>query len=191
MTAARQEIGVSVVFSHSTDHYLRVYATVKHGAKEADESIKDMGYVLHCFGCLHRETVRGRFAISHSGRCPECSSKLSSAGPLWLGKILNEEFCESMEEEARKSQYRLGGKVRKILALLKSEVDSPMSYYVVDKLCDMLNLPMPPVRKVVEALRKEEGCQVSLTHFSATGIKSDASSTKIREILLELTGNDR
>jgi len=188
--AAKYDVGIRVVFSHSTDHYVRIYATIKYGAKSADESIKNLGYILHCYKCFHREPVKGLFTIEHSGRCSECGSRLSIGGPLWLGKIFDGKFCELMEEEAKKRKFRLGGRIEKILALIRSEVEGPITYYVLDKLCDALNLPVPPVKKVVEALRKG-GFQASLTHFNPNGIRSSVTATKIHEILHDVTSVTR
>jgi len=181
-TAAKHDIGIRVVFSHSTDHYIRIYATTKYGAKSADESIKNMGYILHCFKCFHRETAKGLFAIKHSEKCSECNSKLNIAGPLWLEKIFDAKFCDLMEEEAKKRKFRLEERLGKILALIKNEVEAPITYYVIDKLCDALNLPVPSVKSVVEALRKEV-LQAHLTHFNPKGIKTEASATMMKEIL--------
>ncbi|MGQ9461344.1 MAG: tRNA (guanine(10)-N(2))-dimethyltransferase, partial [Candidatus Bathyarchaeaceae archaeon] len=47
--AAKHEMGIKVVFSHSTDHYIRVYAVARYGARQADNSLRMMGYILHCF----------------------------------------------------------------------------------------------------------------------------------------------
>jgi len=185
-TSAKYDIGVSVLFSHSTDHYVRIYTTIKHGAKKADESIKNMGYVLHCFKCFHRETVNRLSTIGHSEKCSVCGSKLSVAGPLWLGKIFDGQFCELMEEEAKRRKFKLGRRIGKILALTKNEVEAPLTYYVLDKLCDALALPTPPIRKVVENLRKK-GFQASLTHFNSRGIRSNAPATAIKETILNIT----
>jgi tRNA (guanine26-N2/guanine27-N2)-dimethyltransferase len=184
-TAARYDIGVSVVFSHRTEHYIRVYATIKYGARDADESLKNMGYVLHCFNCFHRESMKGFFAVQRSEDCSECGSRLSVAGPLWLGKLSAADFCELMMEEVEQRKFKLGERIGKMLALIGTEVEAPVSYYVVDKLCDSLNLPVPPIRKVVEGLRRE-GFQASLTHFNSKGIRSNASASRIREELQEL-----
>jgi tRNA (guanine26-N2/guanine27-N2)-dimethyltransferase len=179
-TAAKYDMGINVVFCHSTDHYIRVYAIVKYGAKKADESIRKIGYVLHCFNCFHRETAKELFLIS--GRCNECGSKLSFAGPLWLEKIFDRKFCGLMEEEAKKRMFRLGERIRKMLAVIKGEAEMSISYYVADKLCERLNLPSPPVREIVKNLRKE-GFQVSLTHFDSKGVRTNASAAKMRKIL--------
>ncbi|MFZ0965186.1 MAG: tRNA (guanine(10)-N(2))-dimethyltransferase [Candidatus Bathyarchaeia archaeon] len=181
-TAAKHDIGISVVFSHSTNHYIRIYATTKYGAKKADESIQNMGYIPHCFNCFHRETAKELFPVERSGKCSQCGSKMRVAGPLWLGKIFDKEFCELMEQEAKKRKFRLGGRIRKILALVKSEVEAPITYYVIDKLCDALALPVPPTKKVVEALGKG-GFQVSLTHFNSRGIRTNASAMNMKELL--------
>jgi tRNA (guanine26-N2/guanine27-N2)-dimethyltransferase len=181
-TAAKYDIGISVVFSHSTAHYMRIYAIAKYGAKKADESIKNMGYVLHCFNCFHRETAKKLFPLEHSGKCSQCGSTLSVGGPLWLGKIFDKEFCELMEQEAKKNTFRLGERIRKVLACAKGEVEAPITYYVIDKLCDVLALPVPPIKKVVEALR-EGGFQASLTHFNSGGIRTDASAMDMKELL--------
>ena len=38
--AAKHDIGIQVVFSHSSEHYIRLYAQIAYGAKKADESVK-------------------------------------------------------------------------------------------------------------------------------------------------------
>jgi tRNA (guanine26-N2/guanine27-N2)-dimethyltransferase len=183
-TAAKQDIGVNVVFSHRAEHYVRTCATTKYGAKNADESLKNMGYVLHCFKCFHREK-ESMFAVQRSDRCSECGSKLNIAGPLWLGRLFDSRFVELMENEANQRKLGLGRKIQRMLAIIKTEVEAPITYYVVDKLCDSLNLPVPPVKKVIEALTRE-GFQASPTHFSSRGIRSNAPASKLREILPSL-----
>jgi len=185
MTAAKYEMGISIIFSHSTDHYIRIYAIAKYGAKKADENVKKMGYILHCFKCLHREPVKGLFLIKGFGKCSECGSKIDVAGPLWLGKLSDRQFCKLMKKELKRRAFKQGEKIRKILTLIENEVEAPITYYVLDKLCDTLNLPVPPLKKVVEALRRK-GFQALLTHFNPKGIKSNVSAIKIQEVLREI-----
>jgi tRNA (guanine26-N2/guanine27-N2)-dimethyltransferase len=181
-TAAKYDIGISIVFSHSTNHYIRLYAKIAYGAKKADESIKNMGYVVHCFNCFHRETLKTPFLIEYSGKCSECKSKTDYAGPLWLGKIFDKEFCENMEKEAEHMRLGCRARILKILALIKGEVDGPPTYYVINKLCDKLGVPVPSVRKVIEAL-KERGFQAFPTHFNFNGVRTNASAKEIMDVL--------
>jgi tRNA (guanine26-N2/guanine27-N2)-dimethyltransferase len=141
-----------------------------------------MGYVVHCFNCFHREILKTPFLIAHSGKCSECNSKLNYAGPLWLGKIFDKKFCENMEKEAQYMTLGCRAKVLKILALIKGEVDFPQTYYVVNKLCDKLAIPVPSVKKVLKALR-EEDFQACPTHFNSNGVRTNASAMEIMEIL--------
>ncbi|MGB9756563.1 MAG: tRNA (guanine(10)-N(2))-dimethyltransferase [Candidatus Bathyarchaeales archaeon] len=182
ITAAKYDIGINVIFSHSTNHYIRLYAKIAHGAKKADESIKNMGYILHCFNCFHRETIKAPSLIGHSGKCSQCNSKLDYAGPLWLGKIFDKNFCENMEKEAQDMTLGCKAKVMKILALIKDEVDGPPTYYVINKLCDKLAIPVPSVRKVLNALR-ERGFQACPTHFNFNGVRTNASVMEIMNVL--------
>ena len=184
--AARHDLGVNVVFAHRGEHYVRVYATVKYGAKSADESIGNMGLILHCFKCFHRETTKGLFEVEHSRECRECGSTLRAAGPLWLGKLFDTGFCDMMELESRKRRLRFGAKIAKMLSLIKNESGGPFTYFVIDKICDVLNLPVPRVKVVIEALRRE-GFQASSTHFSSRGVRSDVSAGRLMEMLRELT----
>jgi len=187
MMAAKHEIGTEVVFSYSIDHYVRVYAVVGYGAKVADKSVQQMGYILHCFSCFHRETVSGITApLKHA--CPVCGAKLSVAGPLWLGRIADKSFCSLMEKEAKERSFRQTRKLQKILSLVRNEAEAQVTFYAVDKICDKLNLPVPPQKKVLEKLR-EEGFQAVLTHFKSRGFRTDAPANTVNTIITDLATN--
>ena len=188
--AARHDVGITIVFSHSSDHYVRVYAKIQYGAKKADESVSKMGYVLHCFSCLHREAVKKMPASEKSGKCTECGSQLSLGGPLWLGEIADEQFAGSMEEEANRRVLKFGHKITQMLALVKEESGAPFSYYEIDKICNVLSLPVPAVRLVADSL-KREGFVAFLTHFSPKAVKSNAPAMSIRSIVQALADQNR
>jgi len=184
VTAARHEVGVDFVFCHSTNHYIRLYTIIQHGARKADESIQKLGYILHCFNCLHREAVRGLFPFFEIS-CRACGSKLVVAGPLWLGKIFDFEFCGLMSRELANRDFRLKRFIDKTLNLVKSEVDAPLTYYVVDKISDKLGMPVPSVKRVIERL-KEKGFVAVRTHFNMRGIRTDAPAGVVVETVREL-----
>jgi len=184
MMAAKHEIGIKVVFSHSTDHYIRVYAVARYGAKQADNSLRMMGYVLHCFSCFHRETS-GEMVSPLKTRCAECGSKLNVAGPLWLGKISDKDFCSSMKREADVRRLRQRKRILMLLSLVQEEAEASVTYYVIDKICDKLNLSVPPLVKVVNSI-KRAGFQATQTHFNSRGIRTEAPANVVKEAITKL-----
>lgn len=180
--AAKHEIGLQVVFSHSAQHYVRLYAIMNRGAKSADQTLQNMGYVLHCFRCFHREGLSGLPSLEHHRNCSECGSKLSVGGPLWLGSIFDKGFCWLIAKGAKRSDLRNKQKIERMLAIVENEADAPLGYYVIDRLCDALNLPVPSVRDVAETLRKK-GYQACLTSFNTRGIKTNSPAAEMKELL--------
>lgn len=182
--AARHEMGIRVLFSHSTNHYVRLYAEVSYGAKQADASIQKMGYILHCFTCFHREPSERMF-LELKQECPECGSRLKSGGPLWLGELFDEAFCSMMEKDVGRHHLKQEKRIVKLLSLAKNEAKAPITYFVVDKISDKLNLPAPPIIKVLEELRKR--CfQAVLTHFNSKGVRTDASARVVKEVITRI-----
>ena len=184
MTAAKHDIGINVLFSHSTDHYIRVYAVAHHSAKQADKSVQMMGYVLHCFACFHRETSKGMFS-PFKQECPECGSKLNVAGPLWLGKLFDEKFCSLMEEDVEKRDLKQEKRILRLLSLARKEAGAPVTYYVIDKICDKLNLPIPPLTETLDEL-KQAGFQATPTHFHTRGVRTNAPARIVKEIVMKV-----
>jgi len=186
-TAAKHDVGVRVVFCHSTDHYVRVYAVVNYSAQKADASIKEMGYVLHCFNCFHRETLKSLWSMPKL-ECPECHGKLNVAGPLWLGRIFDKEFVSRMKKELATKELGQTGRIHKLLSLAEGEAAAPPTYYVIDKMCDKFGLPAPSLESVIKQLKNKKYTAIP-THFNTRGIKTDASATIVKSVLLDVTKN--
>ena len=185
-TAARHEMGVNVLFSHCSNHYIRIYALVSYGGNKANECIRKMGYILHCFTCLHREPIANIIPLTRE-RCSECSSLVKVAGPLWLGNIADKRFCGLVEQEAAIRSLRNKDQILKILSLIKTESDAPVTYYVLDKICDRMNIPIPSLKKVIVKL-KEKGYQASNTHFHSRGVRTNAPAKIVTEAVTEVLG---
>ncbi|MCX8153379.1 MAG: tRNA (guanine(10)-N(2))-dimethyltransferase [Candidatus Bathyarchaeota archaeon] len=181
--AAKHDIGIHVVFSHSTDHYIRVYAQIAYGAKRADAAVKSLGYILHCFNCLHRESAKSPFA--KDAACPECGSKMDYAGPLWLEKIFDKGFCKLMAKENMQRALRNSGKIARLLALAETEAEAPATYYVLDRISDKLALPVPAVDTMLQVLRSSGFIAVP-THFNSRGIRTNASALVVKKLLQRL-----
>jgi tRNA (guanine26-N2/guanine27-N2)-dimethyltransferase len=182
-TAAKHDIGISIPLSHSSNHYVRVYGVAAYGARKADESVKKMGHIHHCFACFHRQVVTG-ILPAVMGECPECGAPLRTAGPLWTGDLAEREFCELVEKETARNTAESKNHTAKLLALIKDESDAPATYYVVDKICDKINSPIPPLRAVIRKLT-EKGFRSLPTHFHSRGIRTNAPARAVIEAIRE------
>jgi tRNA (guanine26-N2/guanine27-N2)-dimethyltransferase len=181
--AAKHDIGIRILFSHSSDHYIRVYAQIAYGCQKADESIKSTGYILHCFNCLHRETAP--IIFGKSDQCPECGSKMDHAGPLWIGSIGDPAFIDQITKENQSTAFKNSAKITKLLNLTKNEATESATYYVIDKLSGKLKLPAPSVQAFLAALQSS-GYQAVPTHFNTRGIKTDAPTLTMHKLLREI-----
>jgi tRNA (guanine26-N2/guanine27-N2)-dimethyltransferase len=187
MTAAKHDVGIRVVFSYSDYNYVRAYVILSYGAKEADKNIRAMGYVLHCFECFHRETVKGIVPLLKR-ECPECGSRLHAAGSLWLGELWDRLFCVLIRKEAKDRNLCLGEKILKMLYLVIEESKAPVTYYVIDKICDKFNLSIPSLSKAIGELRKL-GFQAVATHFNAKAVRTNAPAKVVNEVVTRLSSS--
>ena len=102
--AAKHDIGIQRGFQpQQRTLHPAIRSNLHTARKKADESVKTLGYILHCFNCLHRETTRQPFG---NLTCPECGSKMDYAGPLWLGNIFDQQFIELMIKENQTSRLQ-------------------------------------------------------------------------------------
>lgn len=183
-TAAKYDLGIQVLFSHSTDHYIRVYVTTTRGAELANRCIKKLGYILHCFNCFHREISYG--VLPHLDmRCKECGGQMDVAGPLWLDEFVNKKFCLKMLAELDEMKSVDKARLTRLLNLILEEADGPQTYYVVSRVCDKLNLRTPKKMSVIDTLHGM-GYFASRTHFNANGIRTDAPASVIKETVAKL-----
>jgi len=187
VTAAKHNIGIKILFSHSTNHYIRLYALIEYGVKKADEALRKMGCLLHCFKCFHREAHYGMPLIDLSPKCVECGSSLKIAGPLWLGKIADSEFCTLMNKALIELEH-MNRATERTISLIRKEADAPITYYVTDKICDKMNKPIPPIENVIEEIRRI-GFGALRTHFHSRGIKTDAPASTVIKAIKEALAN--
>jgi len=175
--AAKHDMGINILFSHSSDHYIRVYAQISYGCQKADESLKSTGYILHCFNCLHRETTQQLFT---NPLCPECGTKMDYAGPLWINNINDTTYVNQILTESQASTFKNRDKIIKFLTIIKAETEAPITYYVLDKVGKKLCLPATSMQAFREVLQNS-GYHMVQTHFNSRGIKTNASAAIIQE----------
>ena len=183
VTAAKYDIGIKVLFSYSINHYIRSYIQIEYGAKKADKSIENIGYIMHCFNCFHRESVKNPFS-KIIDKCPKCNSKMDWAGSLWTGSIFQKNFCRLLEKESKYVAFNNKKKIKKILFLINNELQGPISYFVIDKICDKLSLPVPSTSIIIQKLQKN-GFLAFPTHFNSRGIRTTAPALELINLIKE------
>ncbi len=175
---------IEVKFSHSTEHYMRIYATIGKGAANTDESLKSLGYIAHCKNCLNRIVIRGLAPIIPEN-CPVCEGALNVGGPLWCGEMYSPDFVSSMINSVQHLTLNTEEKALKLLNTCLNEANAPVGYYEIHKVCKNLKTSAPPIMDVMNLL-KEKGYFVSRTHFSPTSIKTDSGIVELKKIILSL-----
>lgn len=182
-TFSKYKKGIELKFSHSSEHYMRIYATIFKGAKRTDESLKNIGYILHCNNCLNRMIIKG-ITPKMPSSCPICGKDFKMAGPLWCGDILDADFIKGMLDNLENTKINQEPKALKLLNMTYEESNAPATFYDIHHVCRNLKISAPRLNDVLELL-KESGYFSSRTHFKPTGIKTDAPVNKIKEIFLD------
>jgi tRNA (guanine26-N2/guanine27-N2)-dimethyltransferase len=189
LSFARYKKFLTFKFSHSTEHYLRLYANVSKGAKKTDKSLKNMGYIAHCPSCLNRKVYYGMAPLIDP-RCPRCDHLMRVAGPMWCGNIQDPDFISGMMDKSEKLVLNRNKDAIKLLKLCKSESKAPPTFYDIHTLCSKLKISAPPMVSLLDLLQKE-GYVASPTHFTPTGIKTSASLEVVEQLVEYLVNQQR
>ena len=185
--AMRLEMGMTPIFCHHDMHYFRTYARLMVGNKYSRENEKQIGFVLHCFTCGHREIVQREIFFGASdetrpepktnrGRfmCPRCSEKtVKVGGPLWIGRIQSGEFVSECLKHSDND-----------LLFDPTELDIPL-YYDLTSLSQSMKIRTPKMQDVLTRLR-EVGHPASRTHLNPQAIRTPAPFSEIRSVVREL-----
>lgn len=179
-TLAKYDKAMAPLLSYASAHYVRVFASVKKSIVAADDCLKSLGFLYHCFKCGERGWKYG-LAVHMPEKCPTCGHTTSLAGPLWLGRLHEREFCEQVLAEVKKRDF---SGAEKLITLCRDELDIPM-HYDYHKLCKSLGITVMPTDELIFALR-ERGFQASRTHFTGISFKTDAGMEDVKTIVREL-----
>lgn len=182
--AVNQKYLEKVLFSHSTQHYMRIYATVRKGGKKTNESLNNIGFIAHCSNCLHRQIKHG-FAPKLPSVCPDCGSNYEIAGPLWLGSIWDKDFLLDMIETAKTLPLNKKDDLLDLFEKCYLESDGPVTFYDIHKICKKLKISSPKINDVIDEV-KSRGYFISRTHFSLTGLRTDMPLNELKQLILDV-----
>lgn len=178
-TAARYDVGVTPVLSHVTRHYVRTYLATSHRATDANAAMDELGYVDHCEACLYRTTTEGLIANPHDV-CPNCeSTRINTAGPLWLGPTHEVDFVTDVREHVTE-ELGTATRSRRLLDTIEGEIDRP-THYDQHRLSKQWGISAISMDEFLDALT-ESGYEASRAHYGGTTFKTDADVEAMRRI---------
>ncbi len=177
---------IDPLLSYSKAHFIRIIARVEKGGKKADERMKRLGFIAHCFSCGNRFvfSCSDMLEMTIEKRCVVCGAKMQIAGPLYIEAIKDKRFCEQVHEELGRRELGKKKEAMKIVAACINELDIPF-YYDHHALCKTLKVPPPPISSLIDALQLN-GFAASRTHFSDTALKTDARIDTIKDIFKKM-----
>jgi len=160
--AAKYDKGIKPLVCYSTDHYFRAYIQVKNGIRYANESIDNLKSV-------------------NSKELFFSSKQTTEIGPLWLGKIQNKDIIENLRTILSEKKLNTKNILWGFLDLLEEEADASNFFYNTENLASLLKTSPPKMKHIFKKL-KEKGYDVTRTHFSSTGFKTNAPRSGIETI---------
>ncbi|MGE0015097.1 MAG: N2,N2-dimethylguanosine tRNA methyltransferase [Candidatus Methanomethylophilaceae archaeon] len=160
---AKFDRGMAPMLSFSADHYYRTYVRVTEGAKAADRTLSQLGYMRYDTKTMER---------SISSRPDE----MHRLGPFWTGNLHDPVVLNGMSPEGMADERRC----RKMLDLWRGEIDSEVFVYDLSELSSHIKMSPPKIEVMIDAL-----CQygrASRTHISPTSFKTDLPLNEIVDV---------
>ncbi|ASJ16139.1 tRNA (guanine(10)-N(2))-dimethyltransferase [Thermococcus chitonophagus] len=172
--AAKYDLGIEVLLAYYKDHYFRAFVRLRDGARKGDESLENLGYVYF-------DERTGKFEIER-GFLP---TRPNAYGPVWLGPLKNEDIVNEMFELVKKGvELARPREALKLMHMLHEELDIPL-FYDTHAIGKRIKVETKKLGEIIKALWKR-GYRATRTHFSPTGIKTDAPYEVFVEVMKRL-----
>ncbi|MGV8176933.1 MAG: hypothetical protein ACP5NX_03980, partial [Candidatus Bilamarchaeaceae archaeon] len=174
-TAMEHNLGMTPVLTLSKDHYIKVVVRLERNAKKAEETAKMMRFVMY-------DAKSGERGASE---LPDLcgGAGVSVIGPLWGGELHDPTVLEKMEKLNAGRGYADKEELAKTTSLMRNELGFAPYFFDVHGAAKVAGKGrIPPMQEVMEGLRAR-GFGAERTHFSPTGIKTDACMKDITALL--------
>jgi len=162
--------GVEPTFCYAREHFVRLHLRLLRGAGAADNTLKQIGFILQCPKCPYREEHPGMVPPTVS--CPHCNEPLRFIGPLWLGSIRNQDILHRMQAQLNTMELGTKKDLEKLISVCIDELPTS-SFYDYHHIAKLLGCSPPDINTVLERIRAT-GYAATRTHFSGYGIKTEA-----------------
>ncbi len=180
--SARQAYVARPLFTLFDGYAFRILMMMERGRKSFPH--KEIGFIFRCPSTGEVKAVKQhRFGTVDM----ECPSELQAIGPMWLGDLHDPEFLRLMLESLSENWFdeRDRHKLKRLLKTMQMEIDMPPFFHDLSVLADRIGISTPRKMDMVNALRRA-GFRAGVTHFSGTGIKTDADHITLARIAREL-----
>jgi len=171
--------GIEPTFCYAREHFVRLHVRLIRGAGAADNTLKQIGFILQCPKCTYREEHPGM--VPPTASCPHCNVQLGFIGPLWLGSIRNTEVLLQMKEQLDSLELGTKKDLKKLIDLCIDELPTS-SFYDYHHIAKRLKVSPPDINTVLERIH-DAGYAATRTHFSGYGIKTEAPLESIKEAI--------
>ncbi|UZJ56976.1 hypothetical protein CBS101457_006296 [Exobasidium rhododendri] len=201
-SASRYGRFVEPMLSLSIDFYIRVFVRIYTKPIEVKRVASRTGAVLTCTSCQsavemrfgrhsEHQTKDGRTLDKYHGGtgpsvgtfCDECGGKYLLAGPMWLGRLHDRNFCRIMIETANREpeRFKTIARINGMVGVANEELEDVPFYLTPSRISSFFRCNSPPLLVVVSALL-HAGHQVSRSHCVAGSIKTSASRKELYDI---------
>ncbi len=175
----RYDRGVEPLFCYAHEHFHRLHLRLRSGAAAADRTLARIGYVMQCPGCLYRTEEAG--ILPEPADCPLCGARLVAVGPLWTGRINDDQTLAAMQEALPSVTAGTAPRISRLLSTCRQELDTS-SHYDHHVLAGSLRVSPAGIESVIERLRSL-GYSASRAHYSGTALKTDAPLPLLQEVI--------
>ena len=171
LVAAQYDRALIPIYCHSTLHYTRLYLRSLK-SKEAVSGVQD----LHRYLIYDPRKDEVRISDHNAKKRHELV-----AGPLWSGPLWDPALARKI------ATYPSSGDTAKLTETLAIEAAIPViGFYDIHQVAGKLKVNAPSFERLIKVLRKE-GFVAARTHFSPSGLRTDADASALRKILKTLS----
>jgi tRNA (guanine26-N2/guanine27-N2)-dimethyltransferase len=185
LIASRMDLSIQPIFSHSYRNYIRVYCKIVKSNYFANKLQEKLGYVVHCFNCGNRYSIKKLYGITN---CNNCQNKVTIGGPMWTSNIFDKKIiCKiinSINDNNSQSNesVNLYIKIKDFFTIALNEIDDYPYHFINDELGKILKKNVSSLSHI-DALLKKNDYFFSKTLFSPNGFKTNASLMDIKKLL--------
>ncbi|MEM3127338.1 MAG: tRNA (guanine(10)-N(2))-dimethyltransferase, partial [Candidatus Woesearchaeota archaeon] len=168
LIGASYEKALLPIFSHATEHYMRIYFHVQKSNKAIKEIFENFGKLTFCPSCLAR---------THEAKVPcNCNKTLDFAGELWLGRLWNKDLASKMAKNNKQKENQ------KFLNTIAEESKVNIPYiYDLHSITKKYKLRLIKKEEIIKKLKS-----ASSTHICPTAIRTTSSLKEIIKTMEQL-----